>query len=1331
MRDHDEGDQVHTTGGFTMPHKPVPPRQHAPRGPVPASGDVPSYVRRSRLFFVLISTALCLLASLACAAFTSAPALALTVHEPTFQITETPVLDINEENKVGVPPDGYALVDSGDLWISGHIDGTKSYAVEKFNAATGAFISDPLFAENDSNSYGAIAIGHPAVGEPELYVSESAGVGVFSEAGASFGAAWSGAATPAKSFSASGIAVDGSAFGLDTGDVYVADQANNVVNVFEPQADHSEHYVTQLTGTGSEPTSLSPSEPFTHVEAIAVNDLNGDVIVEDNLAIDVFEPTSFDEYAFVRTLTPPSGASFGSGTPAGTAPVGVVSADDGEGDIYVANASGSGKGLVFEYDAAGEYIGYIEPHSNEVRAVAGDPETHGLFVSYNDGKIVQAYGPNVTIPDVTTEPPSGVGIRSAVFHGTVNPDGEGEAKCWFVWGTTPAFGNRTPCEPEGVAEGKTTVAVQAEPVGLHGDTTYYYRLQASNQAKGSNPGGTNPGEESQDQQFTTPGPGVPAAWSTNVRSTSVTLHGEIDPHGVATSYYFQYGRTTAYEDGDVPVAPGEQVGSGGSPVQVEQALEGLTAGTEYHYRLVAVSEVGGEPVSEESAGTFTTQTGGLAGLPDGREWELVSPEDKHGAALAGINEDHFSEAAADGASMVFNATIPTEGQPAGSGEITQVLATRTGSGWNDQDLDPSHSSATFALGADGYRIFSSNLEASVLQPVGNFEPALSATASEETAYLREGTGPYVPLVTHAQGHSDDTASPFVPFGESEDDGECVNGFQGYCGPLAEGASPDLEHIVVNSTVPLLEGQTNGLYEWTAGRLEPVSIPSEGVTLERPQLGGDAGDYTVTKHAVSDNGTRVFWSNNNGDGTLFLRDMGRGETLEIGGGFEGANAQGTLVFYGGQECEIPLDVKLECKPVLEAGGQPVHDGTVLATSEDGSWVYFLQEHNIYVRHGDAPAKLVAANAHNLKPREGEGIPLLNPQENPWRASPNGEWFAFMSDSRLTGYDNSDANSGTIVAEDRQQAEADRTRAVQEREKGTQAGNTAAHELEQEAAALEAVKVVDDEEVYLYSAASGRLVCASCNPTGARPTGAPATSFSLATYAVRWGAGVSIAATVPGWAPYRNTESVYDPRFLTDQGRLFFNAVEGLVPLDVNGQVDVYELEPPGVGSCTTGTRTGTDVYNPAAEGCVALLSNGESTEESVFQDASESGQDVFFLSSSKLTNQDLDNSLSMWDAQACSTESPCPPLLAAQPPACDTEASCKASPTPQPGIYGPPASATFNGPGNVTPVPVVKKVTKKKTVKCKKGKIRNKHGVCVKKSKAKTKSKKASYDRRAR
>ena len=181
-------------------------------------------------------------------------------------------------------------------------------------------------------------------------------------------------------------------------------------------------------------------------------------------------------------------------------------------------------------------------------------------------------------------------------------------------------------------------------------------------------------------------------------------------------------------------------------------------------------------------------------------------------------------------------------------------------------------------------------------------------------------------------------------------------------------------------------------------------------------------------------------------------------------------------------------------------------------------------------------------------------------------------------------------------------------------------------------------------------------------------------------------------------------MYQSRYLSDSGRLFFNSRDGLVPKDVNGNEDVYEYEPQGVGSqnasCGPAAAGGGEVFKPErsfevevegkseegaeSSGCVGLISSGSSPQESAFLDASETGGDVFFLTTEKLASQDFDTSYDMYDAQECTTLVPCLQASAAAPPACASEASCKAAPSPQPEIFGPSGSATFSGAGNLIP-----------------------------------------------
>jgi hypothetical protein len=78
------------------------------------------------------------------------------------------------------------------------------------------------------------------------------------------------------------------------------------------------------------------------------------------------------------------------------------------------------------------------------------------------------------------------------------------------------------------------------------------------------------------------------------------LTGTVNPHGVETSYYFQYGPSTAYGS----QTPSAAAGAGTLGVKVSAPLAGLQLGTVYHYRLVAMSSAGTTPGADR---TFTTK----------------------------------------------------------------------------------------------------------------------------------------------------------------------------------------------------------------------------------------------------------------------------------------------------------------------------------------------------------------------------------------------------------------------------------------------------------------------------------------------------------------------------------------------------------------------------------------------------------------------------------------------------------------------------------------------------------------------------------------------------
>jgi hypothetical protein len=1202
-------------------------------------------------------------------------------------------------------------VAAGELYTQNFKPGPVS-TLNKFDAATGAFTE-----QFPQASFVGVAV---AKSTEDVYVGgfgNNGSVEVFNTLGVQQGPKWTGAGTPSKGFGCFGcdpnnaVAVDNSA-GLGdwaAGDVYVADPTNHVVDVFEPGS--TEKYVTQLTG-------ISPTKAFNAPSQVAVSEFDGEVIIQDGNAAYLFKPGVIpDQYEFISELKPPDGFKQNV----------YLAVDGTTGEIYASTS-----GLVYEFGAAGAYEGQFSTRAgNSITPVAVDPAApHYVYVGHSKPAGVEVFSPDIVLPDVTTAPVSNVkpvsdGTVNATLNGTVNPDEAGEATCRFAWGTTKEFGNVAPCEPESVPNGGSPVPVHAALSHLEPDTTYYVRLQATNEANGH----TNFGEAAEDQEFTTPGPGIHSESVSSVTADSATLQAAIDPNNVATSYYFQYSTssTTGCDANpssctSSPAAPGEPLGLGKGDVEVRPLhLQGLAANTIYHYRVVAVSEPEGVALTVEGEDhTFTTQRpGSPLALPDGRQWEMVSPPNKLGANLLPINGfggRSGIQASATGDAIAYEATAAPELHAHGTLLSSQVLSVRGPAGWRSQDIDTPHDHPLHAIvGGPEQVIFSEDLSHSVLRPWGDFEQALSAEASAQTLYLHTVFSDgdvndscvescYRPLLTGCPAQGEACApiveeNADVPPGTifaPEVDGKCE---QPYCGQEPEGATPDLSHVVI---------VYGGLSEWSADkppaeRLRQVSVlpdgePSSGF------LGSGFGSTRQARHAISDDGSRVVWS---APGGLYMRYNafepsspvnGGGECTVVGdactvrldaalGGssepvFQIASADDSRVFFTDKgslyECVMVEEAgRLRCdlSDLTPSGGAV---SLVLGASEDGSWVYFQGDGNLYVGHGGT-TKLVAVGAPDT------GTNGTNLEELDARVSPNGEWLAFMSARSLTGYDNRDAASGQ-----------------------------------------------PDEEVYLYDGRTERLVCASCDPTGARPTGMEfrdgvvgRLTDGAGTWSERW-----VAASIPGWASVGTEEGAFhQPRYLSDSGRLFFDSSDALVPQDVNGTEDVYEYEPLGVPegahACTSSSAT----YSERSGGCVGLISSGTSPEESGFMDASESGGDVFFLTAAKLSPQDYDTSLDLYDARECTSASPCFPVPAGQPPACDTEASCKAAPTPQPAIFGDPSSATFSGAGNITPASTA--ATTNRTTKCRKPKKLSR-GKCVQaKSRHRKKAKKANDHRRAK
>jgi RHS repeat-associated protein len=153
--------------------------------------------------------------------------------------------------------------------------------------------------------------------------------------------------------------------------------------------------------------------------------------------------------------------------------------------------------------------------------------------------------------------------------------------------------------------------------------------------------------------------------ATGVKATEATLKGSVNPKGLATTYWFEYGPTAAYGT-SIPAEP-KSAGSGSSPVEVGETVSGLEEGTTYHYRLVATS-AGGTAYGEDK--TLTT-----ANMP---QTTIDSPTPSYTAGPPGPIE--FSS---DEEGSTFECGFDTEGnQPTEACESPFVLPESLDEGWH-------------------------------------------------------------------------------------------------------------------------------------------------------------------------------------------------------------------------------------------------------------------------------------------------------------------------------------------------------------------------------------------------------------------------------------------------------------------------------------------------------------------------------------------------------------------------------------------------------------------------------------------------------------------------
>ncbi len=1066
-----------------------------------------------------------------------------------------------------------------------------------------------------------------------------------------------------------GIAVDSS------GDVYVSDAENLRVQKFDPAAGLGGDEVEFLWAIGGDVDR-------TKVEAGASTEAERDLCTASSGDV-------------CQAGSPGSGESQFDLEQVGGIRRGLRVAVAPGGDLYVADRGGEGgtRGRIQAFDGDGGFVsqfdlpatGYSgdssDPRNNLPFALAVDPNSGDLYFAFRQSG-TKEHSPE---PDVYKLNPAGavlgklevdtpgavaVDVHGNVYvveagHGTAQPNSEvlefdasgnrvaafAQTKAFVLIGlatNTIAPGSGVPGDLYVISDG--------------GDGSSYESLVAA----------YGPPEE-----FELPpkvAPSILDQYAASVDPEDAVVKGDINPEfWKDTTYHLEYGTGRCSEGGcasEWPAAPGSTLTSMlvRAPVTGSVRLTGLAPDTIYHFRFVAESGGSeGQPVrgvggkvglaGEESA--FMTpalpvpppspdpcpnagfRTGPSASLPDCRAYEMVSPVDKNGGDVLTLLSDlnfnaRLDQSAASGEAIAFSSYRAFAGALSADWS-TQYLARRGAGGWSTEAVSPPKGEKSgnghFTLDTP-FRAFSADLSTAWLFDEGGALDPGAPGGFYNLFSRNDATGAYTAQIGAVPPH------------QFNNDGSGL--------PELEGVSADGRHMVFTASDNLTPDapavSVTQLYEAYREGTEPpqlrlVSIlPNKAPATSGASagIGGEiSGRRANVDHAISEDGSRVYWTAAGaGPGKIYVRVEGE-RTLAVSepvdpspARFWAASTDGSSALYdftagarSGDLYEYGLASK---KSVLIA---PKFLG-LLGASDDLSRFYFLSgeslaagaiagKANLYSYDEGALVYIAALSTDDAQIATSK-IPTpvnIQPYFHTARVSPDGRSLAFTSDSAelaeaVDGYDNTDQQSGK-----------------------------------------------PDVEVYHYAA--GRLVCVSCNPTDARPSGREILFGNNHTSA--WA-----AARIPGYAM-----QTYQPRYLSDDGtRLYFDSYEALLPQDTNGMQDVYEWEALGGGPEQARCSETSASYDAHTEGCLSLISTGESPRDSEFIDASPTGRDVFLVTLSSLVSQDP-GLIDLYDAR----EDGGLPSPQTVPASCEGEA-CQGAPE------GPndasPASTVFSGPGDLVP-----------------------------------------------
>lgn len=398
----------------------------------------------------------------------------------------------------------------------------------------------------------------------------------------------------------------------------------------------------------------------------------------------------------------------GSDTPLGSGGVDCLGVDPGTDNLLVCRSGVVG---IMEFDLSGKPQTVDSSHLVDTHAaglssststfardgLAVDPASGRLYFPTNGTAGGTGTGNRVIVlddsgvdppPTVDLLPPTNVGCSSATLQTEINPNGPtGFATSYrFQVSKTGVEGDWVDVEANqlvgATGDGSDPVFISDQAEGLEANTFYRVRVRTQRDPAAGV-------AISAELTFLTDPcpPTVESGEAQQVTDSSAQLVGRVNPNGLETTYWFEWGDDNY---GNTIPVPAGSAGSGSVVRAVSEALTGLTANRLHHFRFCVRNALSPEPLCTGDR-TFTTRS--VVPAPKGRGYEMVTPPDKplrrggdsrNNVGLPDVSRAQAGVPSPDGESVMwrlFAGATDFEAGHAMTFENTYEVRRRTGSGY--------------------------------------------------------------------------------------------------------------------------------------------------------------------------------------------------------------------------------------------------------------------------------------------------------------------------------------------------------------------------------------------------------------------------------------------------------------------------------------------------------------------------------------------------------------------------------------------------------------------------------------------------------------------------